>query len=646
MTRKKFIGACLFWLAVCAPGKLPGQEALPPKTLSGHNGAVNTVAFSPDGKLLASGGVDGSVELWSVEAGSRTAAFEGHKSYVNSVAFSPDGKYLVSASADKTIKIWDLADGSCVKTLAGHKDYVWAAAFFPDGERIASGGDDRTVRLWRVKDGKNYKILRGHTGYIHSLSISSDGRFVASGGTDALVKIWDAGSGKCAGTLAGHKEIVNSVSFAPGGDYLASGSEDGTIKIWRLSDNQAAASFYSKQQSVLSLGYSPDGNTLFSGGGDNTVTVWNTADWNPVVILKGHSSAVKAVAVSPDGKHLASGSFDSRIKLWLTPEAAASESKQAQKATEAESEGARKYGAHFAAGLQAMSSPTALNKLRAAAEFRIALYYKPNKVCEEKFDEAYAAAKPLLKNILVFLLASAAFLFLYSSFSKFRAKVKARRTLPAAIKKETLLGNYERAMDLYNEYKSINGKPQNLPREEMLELYRGRRALEELAAEDLPGNFLVYYAGKFSAEGNHRTALSLFHSGRLLDEFKLPGDFDAFVDVYRKAGKPENYLMLKLGPAVFSNLAEAFLRAGDYAGCGKACGLKKQFYGDKLSARDNELLALCRQKEREAGEVKAAAAVLKWKCIGCGYVHDQREAPDFCPVCSHPKEHFQAITAA
>ncbi|WP_193943576.1 trypsin-like peptidase domain-containing protein [Sphaerospermopsis aphanizomenoides] len=285
-------------------------------TLTGHSNLVGSVAFSPDGKTLASGSGDNTIKLWDVATGQSIATLTGHSDDVNSVAFSPDGKTLASGSRDKTIKLWDVATGQSIATLTGHSEWVISVAFSPDGKTLASGSNDRTIKLWDVATGRKIATLTGHSEPVSSVAFSPDGKTLASGSLDNTIKLWDVATGKSIATLTGHSEEVISVAFSPDGKTLASGSLDNTIKLWDVATGKSIATLTGHSDSVYSVAFSPDGKTLASGSSDKTSKLWDVATGQSIATLTGHSDGVSSVAFSPDGKTLASGSWDGTIKIW------------------------------------------------------------------------------------------------------------------------------------------------------------------------------------------------------------------------------------------------------------------------------------------------------------------------------------------
>ena len=283
----------------------------------GHESAVKTVAFSPDGNTLASGSADATIKLWKTRNGTLRNTLSGHKGPVYSVAFSPDGNTLASGSVDKTIKLWDVETGTLQNTLSGHGSVVWPLAFNPDGNTLASGSHDQTIKLWDAETGILQNTLSGHEGPVLSLAFSPNGNLLASGG-ERTIKLWDVKTGDLLKTLSNQERWVSSVAFSPDGSRLASGSYDHTIKLWNTQKDTLSKTLNGLKGIVYSVAFSPDDNVLASGSSDSTstITLWNVQDGTPLRSLPGHKSLVHSVAFSPDGSRLASGSYDRTIKLW------------------------------------------------------------------------------------------------------------------------------------------------------------------------------------------------------------------------------------------------------------------------------------------------------------------------------------------
>ena len=278
--------------------------------------SIYSVAFSPDGNLLASGSEDQTIRLWDVTSGQCLCTLLGHTNLVRSVAFSPDGNLLASGSEDQTIRLWDVTSGQCLRTLLGHTHWVRAVGFSFDGNILASGGEDQTIRLWDVASGQSLVTFQGYTNPIWSIAFSPDGSTIASGNSDQQVSLWNVTTGQCFHVFHGHTQRIESVVFSPDGTLIASGSGDQSIRLWNVNTKQYLKTFQGHANPVWTIDFNPRGNTLASGGDDGTIRVWDINTGQCLHLLPGHLKEVRSIAFNPTGTLLASGSEDQTIRLW------------------------------------------------------------------------------------------------------------------------------------------------------------------------------------------------------------------------------------------------------------------------------------------------------------------------------------------
>lgn len=287
----------------------------------GHSGWVSGLAFSPDGKLGASGGDDGELKLWDVVARKLRHAFVGHTGTVRGVAFSPDGRLVASGGDDRMVRLWSVPDGRLVSTFAGHTATVERVSFSPDGSLLASASDDQAVRLWEVAGGLRREVLEGHTAMVLGMAWSPDGKILASSANDSLVKLWDVARAQKIRTLKPEME-ARAVAFFPDGRRLASAGRDGLVCLWSYPTWDLEQRLGGPGSDVYALAVRPDGQALAAAASDGRVWLWDLSSTPPRVQpirLLSHGNGVLWVAFSPDGRHLLTGNVDGTLCLLRPP---------------------------------------------------------------------------------------------------------------------------------------------------------------------------------------------------------------------------------------------------------------------------------------------------------------------------------------
>jgi WD40 repeat protein/serine/threonine protein kinase len=304
-------------------------------SLKGNKYPVRSVAFSPDGKRIATGTgrwpIDvlsplpsaiepGEARIWDAETGVEILNLRGHQAAVMGVTFSPDGRFVATASFDQTARMWDAKTGKELFVLKSSSSWVHSVAFSPDSSRLASSNAG-AIQIWDTSTGQETLTLSGNADSIFSVAFTPDGRRLVSGGRDSTIKVWDIQSavGRDVSTplltIIGPLD-VRRIAISPDGRRIVAGGYNGRVKVFDLVSGAEIVTQYGHPTNVAGVAYSPDGRTIVSTDFEGRVLMWDAETTDHLRVIRGHAGGVYSVAFRSDGRHLATGGADGTVKIW------------------------------------------------------------------------------------------------------------------------------------------------------------------------------------------------------------------------------------------------------------------------------------------------------------------------------------------
>ncbi|WP_406461322.1 WD40 repeat domain-containing protein [Streptomyces sp. NBC_00111] len=293
-----------------------GQSLL---VLPSDGAMVESVAWSPDSEYVATAGRERVVRVWDAASGESVRLLSGATDIVRQVAWSPDGQYVAASSKDCVVRVWEAGTGSLVKALEGHRNDVWGVTWSPDSTRLASASHDQTARVWDFATGATDVVLEGHTDFVEGIAWSPDGLSLATGSGDHTARIWDARTGALRLLLRGHTDYVWNLAWSPDSRALASASSDHTVRLVSAQDAKVLAVLRGHSETVWGVTWSPSGTQLATSSTDGSAIVWDLRPRGAeVVAADGHRGPVNQASWSADEQRIATACDDATVRRWAS----------------------------------------------------------------------------------------------------------------------------------------------------------------------------------------------------------------------------------------------------------------------------------------------------------------------------------------